>query len=215
MKKALISPKQHPQLTGKGGFDFSGAMPHVWWQYSHSGLRYVKGDLLCWSTDPTYIVPKVSEDGMWLFVHNKIPTSFLDVTRIVAYYRAGGVAAFAHGINPMDIADTMCQNARDVFQGIKDIMDGEDVKPVVIIKLPFKCIQVFNDPYIAAQGHCIRNHGHERQPDTHIAAVAAATAAGNPPPLAPQRYCVFHVHLQSADVAHECVSNTGEDDIDF
>ena len=109
----------------------------------------------------------------------------LDVTRIVACDHAGGVAAFAHGVNPMDIADTMCQNAWDVFQGIKDIMDGEDVKPVVVIELPFKCIQVFNDPHIAGQGHCIHNCGHERQPDAHIAAVAAANAAGNPPPLAP------------------------------
>ena len=187
-RKPLMSPKEHSNLSGKGGFDFSGGLPHVWWQHSHFGLKCVRVDLLCWSTDPTCVGPKVSEDGNCPLVHGKMPSNFLGINRAVGCHWATGVAAFAAGIAHHDIANTMHQVGNAIFQAIKDVMDGQNIKPVVVPKLPFKCLWVFVDPHIQNGGHCIHNCNHEWQPGAHIAAVAAAVAPGNPPSMAPCRF---------------------------
>lgn len=41
LSKLLVAPKNHHQLAGKEGFDFStGCLPYVWWQYSHPGALH-------------------------------------------------------------------------------------------------------------------------------------------------------------------------------
>ena len=136
-------------------------------------------------------------------------------TRSVLEGAQSGVAPFNAGGIPNNIPDTMYQNAREVFQAILDMTNGEDAKPFISIKLPFKCLQAFVDPYVANQGHCIRNYSHENQPPAWHAAVAAAVNNGVQPTAPTRRICVFHVNLQGADVAREHVRTTNEDDIDM
>ena len=149
IEKLLVEPKQRRQLVGKGGIDFWGTMPFMWWQHSHLRICFVKMENLHWSTNLTNSVHLALEDGMCLLVCNKIPGGFLGVGCVVAHHLAGGVEAFAPGVNHNDIANIVHQNEWNVFQGIEDIVDGKDARLLVTTKLPFMCIEVFVNPLIS------------------------------------------------------------------
>ena len=148
----------------------------------------MKIDFLMWTTNPTELDLKVSEDGMMLFVSNKIPSRFVGVDRILREYRAAGIAAFAPGIQPNDVADMMFQNANAHMMEIHNMFNLQDIKPTVLVPLPFQCLQDFIDPYLpAAPGFSVKSYPHE-------------TAPGG------TRFFVLHVNLEGATVARRAAA---------
>lgn len=85
---------------------------------------------------------------MYLILQNKILDHFLGMPQHVCHYYAGGVADFAAGIEETVINESMSQNRVKLMNNIKEEFDMEDVKPIVIVKLPFKVQQQFFDPHL-------------------------------------------------------------------
>lgn len=109
-------------------------------------MQFVKIDFLVWTTHEDDIVPKISVDGNYLIVTNKMIDRFMSPTLTNRYYRNARNNMFADGTAEDDITVPMFQNCRTFWEEVKEAfdLDEEDIKPAAVVPLPFQCTQMFN-----------------------------------------------------------------------
>ena len=89
----------------------------------------------------------------------------------------------------------MFQNANVHMMKIHNMFNLQDIKPTVVVPLPFQCLQDCTDPYTPAQpGYSVKSYPHE-------------TAPGG------TRFFVLHVNLEGATVARRPAEPAPVDDI--
>lgn len=139
------------------GYDFNCVHPHFWWTYTVDGRRYVKYEFLLWTSGPDDVTPKISPDGKYLYLTNKLPDRFLDAFRLLFQYDAQHLPRSEKNYCPV----TMYQNAVSTIVNIKEKHEMNDIKPIVRCVLPFTCLQDFVDPYCPEGGTALRSYSHE------------------------------------------------------
>lgn len=153
------------QLTNnlEWGFNFNCNMPHFWWTYNYEGARYLKVEVLVavmWHQD---IVPVVSESGQYLIVNVKLPDFFLNMGRMFGYYHDA-----AAGGTTFEENDSIIVEGTKATREIKAKLElSGGVKSMLAIKLPFRVLSNFVDPYHPdgnQTGYGLRSYHHERNP---------------------------------------------------
>jgi len=173
-KKATTGDSEVDKITGRlknlqvskqlnWGFDFTGPLPYFWWTYTFGGVRHIKMELLMNHQWAGEIEPAVSESGDYLIVYSKIPDHFLNIGHLFAFYQdANGVETFAE-------ADSMFVEGVTATREIKASLSAiGGAKQCVPIKLPFKVLSNFIDPYHPdgnQTGYALRSYPHEHNPN--------------------------------------------------
>jgi len=146
------------------GFDFTGPLPYFWWSYNYGGVRHLKMEILMgltpWHQD---IQPTVSESGEYLIVYCKLPDYFLNVGRLFGYYH--------HEVNDAPTfqeQDAMFAQGVEATREIKNTLEAHGgAKSATCIKLPYKVLANFIDPYHPDgqnTGFGLRSYRHENNP---------------------------------------------------
>jgi len=146
------------------GFDFTGPLPFFWWTYTFGGVRHLKMELLMNTQWPADIEPAVSASGDYLIVYSKIPNFFLNMGRLFAFYHDAVAGGPTFGE-----ADSMIVEGVSATREIKEKLGAiGGAKQSVPIKLPFKVLKNFIDPYHPdgqQTGYALRSYFHENNPN--------------------------------------------------
>lgn len=162
------------------GYNFNCIHPYFYWTYPLNVYKFIKFEFLVWTPYKADCFPKISTDGLYLYMATRIPNRFVGLSRLFGYYGAANIQGDFN-----DTSDMMVQKGKETTNMIRDTRFGhDDIKPTTKIKLPFKVLQEFEDPYRpgadpAFKGYDLRSYPHEHV-DRHV--------------------YIFHVSLKSADV---------------
>ena len=147
------------------GFNFNCPLPYFWWTYNFGGIRHLKMEILMAVTWHQDIVPSVSESGEYLIVYCKIPDYFLNVGRLLGYYHDPNAAAPGPTFSETDSMFSEGVIAtREIKASLETIGGANQSVP---IKLPFKVLSNFIDPYNVdgnQTGFGLRSYPHEKNP---------------------------------------------------
>jgi hypothetical protein len=151
------------KVTGaeERGWDLDSVHPYYWWMYSLLGTRYIRVEILCWTSPPGECMPKISPDGTTFYFGQKVPELSFDMFRQFIYY------------NSQLIGDPNTSDAALFQQGVtcrNRIEEHFNLKPVTLLiklKLPFVCNQDFDDPYhLGLAGYQYTSFPHECENNT-------------------------------------------------
>jgi hypothetical protein len=60
------------------GYDFSAIYPHFWFRYVYNTHDYIQIEMLLPTSHPDDLSCKISDDGMFVYVNNLVPSTLLD-----------------------------------------------------------------------------------------------------------------------------------------
>ena len=167
-------------------------MPYAWWTYQQNLMSFVKIDFLVWTTHKQDIVPKVLLNARFLIVHNKMIDRFMScllTNQLCQSYNNNNNNNMFDQMNPEDeITVPMFQNCATLWNEVKESFDLDDdaCKPAAMVQLPFRCTQIFHNPFVPGNdypGYGLRLYQHP--------------CDGN------RRFTVFHVSCQGVEMAQE------------
>jgi len=141
------------------GWSYMHMTPFHYWAFKLQGQRYLKLEILSWTTFPDDIIARVVNNGTRLEFKNKIPDVVYNMRRIHAQYH-NSIA---------DGEDCMVINTADEFFGeIHEAACQEPIKPGLKIPLPFLCRKDFFDPYCEEFLTKLLRLPHERDPNRKV-----------------------------------------------
>ena len=170
MDKMKVSEQQ------SWGFNFNCPHPHYWWSYTINGSRYLKFEFLVHTCPVEDLSPKMSKDGNYLYLSNKIPDRFLDLGRLLFQYDPSTLPRRSDG----SCTEAMYQQGVAATTQIKELNEMEAIKPTTKIKLPYTCMQSFTDPFdTSSDGTALGVWPHEKDPNhtVYIYSVSLKDAA--------------------------------------
>jgi hypothetical protein len=121
---------------GKRGYKFDCMCPCIWYSFYVADRYYITFEFLTWYAAERDIECLVSDDGMFLHVHNKILENFISQQRIEVQF-ARHIAN-----DPNDLL--AYQAANQHFKEIQQLANRKPIQPIMEIPLPFQCQK---DPY--------------------------------------------------------------------
>ena len=139
------------------GRNFACPFPYRWEVYTVSGHRYLKMTFLSCGLMRKDFGPLMSKDGKVLSISVILPPVFLDPKVLFKYHyvvleQGGG-------------SDNMYEATAVNCKAIKEDFDMQPVKIKLNIKLPFKCLQTFEDPYNQTGGYEHLDYPYKAKPD--------------------------------------------------